>query len=458
MMVQGKLVSAACLLILLLSSWPTTLVAAQFVDPSCDVIAGMKIQNAINRAPENGRIVVCAGTYPESVTIARNGLTLEGRSGAILDGTALTGTRFGMIIARGVANVTVRGFEIRNWDDPLDSNDASSGILSMGSTTRVRIANVSVHDNAFVGILMGYGQDEAWTIENSSFENHQAAHIFSQGSTGLTIRNNQLGGAHEAIVLASPSGALVETNHVNGAGRAGIALTPSLGHAYPPNNVSIRNNLIEGKWDHGIWTLDAKNSSITSNVLPTSSASMTLGGSPNQIELSQNAGTPVYETLSQEEATLAFKHGHKQPHTNNNANAPQTSTSMCSSFQCLLGGIRSLVDTILPTASAQTTASSVPMDCPLEPEYCNAADIDTLLYEVLSLSLNPPGLPENDVDTTRLASCAGQYDDCLRAAFFDQNDTSPTNRWNIQISIVDQVTSRLEMRFIEAGVRPNANT
>ncbi len=196
------------------------------------------IQSAINAATAGDKIQIGAGTYTGNITINKS-LTIVGDPGdanpgpgpnaPVIDGGSLPGDAFK--IANGVANVTIKGFEMRNFTSPL-FNGIGNGISAwVGSTS-----NITIQDNSFLnlgynGILVGndknsnplkWGDHSNWTVKQNIVSNcgfigfeltntstsiiedniiHLATPyigaIFSsarRSETGLTIKNNQIDG------------------------------------------------------------------------------------------------------------------------------------------------------------------------------------------------------------------------------------------------------------------------
>src|SRR5690349_15077612 len=70
------------------------------------------INTALQAAVAGDTVTVRAGTYTQAVTIPKDGLTLRGDSGAIIDGTGQGVT--GISISNR-SNITVSGLEVRNF-------------------------------------------------------------------------------------------------------------------------------------------------------------------------------------------------------------------------------------------------------------------------------------------------------------------------------------------------------
>ncbi len=102
------------------------------------------IGGALGDASAGNRIHVCAGVYNEPVVINKNGITLKGVPGAILDGdTPINfGAVNGITISAGVSGVTVHGFEIRDYGNQGIRGDGTIAAPLSGITLR----NLNIHD------------------------------------------------------------------------------------------------------------------------------------------------------------------------------------------------------------------------------------------------------------------------------------------------------------------------
>lgn len=191
-------------------------------DSSCATAAHTTIQSAVDAAQIGGTVVVCAGTYAESVSIHQR-LTLQGEPGAVVDAA---GKPYGIGI--GADHVTVTGFSVKNADlkdSPADG--IVTGVMGGTSDTpTVTIGNFATITNNVIFHNMGAGIDV-----NSSSHNVVSGNRSNTNGIGINVTNDfgtpashnvisgntandNAGGC--GIVLAEHSGAGVFNNVVSG--------------------------------------------------------------------------------------------------------------------------------------------------------------------------------------------------------------------------------------------------
>ncbi|HET6631115.1 MAG TPA: MBG domain-containing protein [Rhodanobacteraceae bacterium] len=277
------------------------------------------IMLAINDADtqDNDEILVPAGVYKENVVISRPGIRLIGGGTslplpapaasadagptsapvAILDGTGLTGN--GVEINGGADNVTVAGFEIRNYPDNCvraesgsdgltvqnnvihDCGDAGhdSGIyINVGGT--VVGANInynSIHDVYDHGIAIWNGSKQDVTVGNNLMGPVGSTAIgFEDGTaTGAQIVNNTIdnsvpgdpsgyGGDTGIAIMQLTSGSpsnrpnLISHNTITNPGRFGLALMIPNGTGADSGDgaIVVEDNQITGGLNTGGWATD----------------------------------------------------------------------------------------------------------------------------------------------------------------------------------------------------------
>jgi len=155
------------------------------------------IQAAINDSDTvNGNtITVATGTYNEFVTVDKS-LTILGESGAVLEGTG-TGNAF---LIKG-ADITINGFEIRNY---------AIGIRSYGGPGNygdLVVRNANIHNNTQNGMLLVYDTFSAVSLESCTIANNVQNGIgIANGATlGALNMNDTLvtGNQSSGIYIAS---------------------------------------------------------------------------------------------------------------------------------------------------------------------------------------------------------------------------------------------------------------
>jgi parallel beta-helix repeat protein len=250
------------------------------------------IQAAVDAA--TGTTITCAaGTYNENVTVNKT-LSLLSNPGAVLEGT---GTGNGFLIQ--APNVTIDGFEVRNF---------AIGIRTYGGPSDfgdLDILNCNIHNNTQNGMLIVYDIFGTVTIENCQINSNSqngigianGAQIGSLQITDTSISNNGATTVYSGIYIASPGttlsnltasnltmegnkgcGILIDDNSsVSNASFSGANITGS------DVNFSVRSAQVNGltfqncqlsnsPTNHGLWiwggtvnNLNAQNTSFSHN-------------------------------------------------------------------------------------------------------------------------------------------------------------------------------------------------
>src|SRR5919201_2821378 len=142
------------------------------------------IQAAVTAAAPGATILVCPGTYRESVTITKNDLRIraKGAPGAVvLDGMAQT--LFAGFYIQNASGILINGFRIQNFHEAgilLDNGD--------GNRIRKNITTGAHHD----GIELRQGSSGNRIVRNRSIDNLASnacgIQIRDTGSTGNILR------------------------------------------------------------------------------------------------------------------------------------------------------------------------------------------------------------------------------------------------------------------------------
>lgn len=152
-----------------------------FTKPYQTITAG------ITRAAAGGTVLVAAGTYAGNIAINKS-LTLIGDPGdasagpgpaaPIIEGNSLPGDAFK--IANGVTDVTIKGFEMRNFTSPLLDGIGNGVSAWVGSTARITITDNYFHNLGYNAVLVGndwnsnpakWGDHRNWLIKNNVVDN-----------------------------------------------------------------------------------------------------------------------------------------------------------------------------------------------------------------------------------------------------------------------------------------------
>lgn len=231
----------------------------------CLHAAATTIQQGVTMAPAGGTVIVCPGTYPESVDITTQSLTLRGLRGAVIDAT---GRSYG--IGVGADRVTVTGMTVHNAAKNLVAPADAQATCGAGPTAPLCAGIVTfvagvpgnhllITNNVLTGNL-GFGLDVVSTdgsliLDNDASRNGVVG-INTVDDLGIPVQNNRIIGNEASdnasgcgIALASHTGAGVIRNVVLGnradrnglaAGGAGVLL------ATPVPNGQVRSNQLIG--------------------------------------------------------------------------------------------------------------------------------------------------------------------------------------------------------------------
>lgn len=442
MSTRSRLVSLAFVTLLVVSSLGPVLAQSSLVDPSCQASPGRSIQRAINRAVAGSTVVVCEGIYGEQVIIPK-AVHLQARPGAVLDGGTLLGERTAILVSSGTSDVVVSGFEIRNYDDAFSSDDNSNGIVLAGNNRNVRIQNNSIHDVAQVSIASAGPDVYGLTIANNSLSRGPLYHVFVQGASHVTVRQNELHDAAWAVVLAGVSNASISSNILKGDGEAGLVIAPHLSGISVPLNVTIESNQLSGGWKRGIWAATGQDVRIHNNVIDATETHVVLGGDTRTFEVSTNPGEIVVESADIQSIFDTIQDPPAPAQTTSPSQSTATSAAAGCAGGCARDVLKTLLDVLLPrTAKAQTPP----------PEACDST-CTAIINTIVTQALNPLADPSVESDLARLQACAGASNACLTDAFFTA-DGSPANAWTQQYTGGIEVT----VEFIDAGIRRTSET
>jgi nitrous oxidase accessory protein NosD len=190
------------------------------------------IQAAVTAAEPGSQILVCAGTYHESVTISKNDLRLlaRGKPGEVVVDADQAFAGFQLL---GASGVLIQGFTVR------DAHEADIfGSNADGNRLRKNVLTGSGHD----GIQLRAGSSDNIVEHNLSIDNPSSIacgiQVLDAGSTGNVVRHNVVinnafgvqiaGGATDNVVFhnlavnnrrvgvrnISANGTLIEGNRV----------------------------------------------------------------------------------------------------------------------------------------------------------------------------------------------------------------------------------------------------
>lgn len=227
------------------------------------------ITPAVTRVVAGGTIHVAAGTYAGNITINKS-LTLLGDPGdaspgpganaPIVDGGSAPGDA--ILIANGVSNVTIQGFEIRNFT----SNDTGigNGVSAwVGSTSNITVQDNYFHNLGYNGVLVGndknsdpskWGDHTNWTIKGNILETFEAYGFELTNASNSSIENNIIHSnatwnlASTCIMVdarRSESGIVIKGNRIDGEVWPGYPAVYVFANSFETPNVNLNDVLIE---------------------------------------------------------------------------------------------------------------------------------------------------------------------------------------------------------------------
>jgi nitrous oxidase accessory protein NosD len=211
---------------------------------SCATAKYATINDGVTAASPGGKVVVCAGTYDEMVTVDK-ALTLNARAGATIDATGFDN---GVLITH--SNVSVGGFTVENA--------TGEGILAEGSTANgiahVKIDGNTVRHNDQGGPASSYTEcqpngevpgDCGEGIHLMTVHDSKVVDNFVTHNSGGILLTDELGPTHDNLI----SGNVVIDNlfdcgitlasHNAGWDPGSQTTTPSVGGVF--HNTVVRN-------------------------------------------------------------------------------------------------------------------------------------------------------------------------------------------------------------------------
>ncbi len=256
-LIAGAMVAAPCLAALPAQAAASTIYVAPsgssaHHNRSCADAKYNSIQAATNAVAAHGTVVVCAGTYHQTVTITKS-LTLAGRTGAVINAK---GFPYG--VGMTASYVTVKGLTVENAGAPGDNNP-NDGIITAGFGPKgpvpgnhETIIGNYLKNNAGAGVDLN---STSWSTAQNNVSNNNGIGINVSNDLGKpsshnkifsNIANNNPGGC--GIVLADHTGVGVFSNWVDG----NTANYNGLGTPSAPN-ASSGSGIILGAGSGGVY-------------------------------------------------------------------------------------------------------------------------------------------------------------------------------------------------------------
>ncbi len=197
------------------------------------------IQDAVDAAEFGDTVLVCTGTFSESVVFGSedSGITLSAAPSAspVLDGTSLVGSAtsvFGITVLDGVTGVTIEGLTIRDYEGDGSGSDRSSAIMAWDvATSDITVRDNKLLDNFWNGVLVG--------SEGSSFVH----------DSWIVIDNTVEDNVFVGIELTNAGNSEITDNTLDDNGFAGIVVQarntiPNSGLFIHPGEVEVVGNTV----------------------------------------------------------------------------------------------------------------------------------------------------------------------------------------------------------------------
>ncbi len=204
------------------------------------------ISEAIDKAAEGDVVFVPKGIYTETFGIEKNGITVRGEEGTIIDGEGmeLNDDNCVAIYIKG-KDITVESFEIRNFIIDGPSDVCPIGIQVAKGSSKVTVRNCKVHDHGF---NYDYSTDDdnynAHGIYVSGGVNKQTSDILVEG---CELYNLHLGSSESLVFNGNVVGFEAKDNYIHECDNIGI---DAIGYEQDEDNEndSARNGRIHGNY------------------------------------------------------------------------------------------------------------------------------------------------------------------------------------------------------------------
>lgn len=230
------------------------------------------IQAAVNQVSAGGTVYVAPGTYYESNITVNKSMNVQGVPGdssagpgpnaPVIDGGFAVGDAF--LLANGVSNVTIQGFEMRNYAPHPTGAGVGNGISAWeASTSNITIQDNYFHDLGWNGVLVGndgaLGDHTNWLIKNNIVEDYTAYGLELTNASNSSIENNIVHANNSwtnilIVARRNESGITIKNNLMDGSiddtvGGSGRATIYILGWGFETpgaqlNSVTVKNNQI----------------------------------------------------------------------------------------------------------------------------------------------------------------------------------------------------------------------
>ena len=222
------------------------------------------IQAAITAAVAGDTINVAAGTYGGQIIVNKS-VTLLGDPGdaspgpglnaPIIDGGSAIGSAF--FIANGVSNVTIQGFEMRNFINGSGFGEGNGVSAWEASTSNIAIQDNYFHNLGYNGVLVGndgaLGDHTNWTIKGNILETFAAYGFELTNTSNSSIEGNviHLDAVSDPVTgimvdaRRNETGITIKNNQIDGPMPTGIAAVFIFADSFETPNANLNSVLLE---------------------------------------------------------------------------------------------------------------------------------------------------------------------------------------------------------------------
>ncbi len=201
------------------------------------MVVSTTIQAAVDASQPGDTVKVPAGTYRENVLVAKNGITIEGSPGAVLDGVGLSGDT-GIHAAPPSPVSTIKGFRLRGLEI---RNYVGNGVL-IENGRDFAVTGGTYLGNGEYGIFALHSADGR--IDGNFVSGSNDTAIYIGQSRVITVGGNVAQDSTVGIEVENSVDVTVSSNGCVG-NSAGILvdLLPGLDETVT-KDVTVRNNLL----------------------------------------------------------------------------------------------------------------------------------------------------------------------------------------------------------------------
>jgi hypothetical protein len=191
------------------------------------------IQAGVDAVADGGTVNVAAGTYEGNINVNKS-VTLTGDLGntsagpdtdaPIIDGSSTIGSAF--FIADGVSNVTIQGFEMRDFINGSGAGEGNGISAWEASTSDITIQDNYFHNLGWNAVLVGndgaLGDHINWMIRNNIVADYAGYGLELTNASNSSIENNIIHASNSwtsilVVARRDESGVTIKNNIIDGA-------------------------------------------------------------------------------------------------------------------------------------------------------------------------------------------------------------------------------------------------